>query len=483
MGVVYEVTNYCDEAAVPVLLAYMAGGHLQDMLDTGCFAAAEFEQCAPTTFRSRYLAESQADIDRYLANHAAAMRDDFQKHLPTGVRCERALFTQIWFCLLATMSHTIHFPRSKPQQTLLVESRHGDNVIGGVLAHIPGRVFISFEPANETLATVRTYGSVHGGRGRHLKVDTLPMSKGLKALTLAPYGSWPSAATSLVHVVLHQPHSLRYLSTTADTAFFPSTYDSVLPEDAASRASHLQLIARGTGNLLVHQVSSLDMASLIVENYGAGTVQVHVGGHLDLATSLELQAVGSGPIAIATPSLHTGLLRASASQGSVFVEAHDLSSPFVRSTMSGNGTINYNPTHGICSTHDASMLGNGTIHASALECNRTTVFAPGPGTVIADSGVAVQTTHAGPDSDPLEVTHIGAPRAVVASSPKWQLVPLPPFAPLEVGGAAPLQALAATAPIAMTSAVEAVLLLALAIAVPMAVWTYYKRRAYTPLQP
>ncbi|EQC25169.1 hypothetical protein SDRG_16952, partial [Saprolegnia diclina VS20] len=61
--VVYEVTNYCDAESVTLLLAYMRGGHLQDMLATGCFTKAEFEQCHPTTFRSRYTAPSQAAVD------------------------------------------------------------------------------------------------------------------------------------------------------------------------------------------------------------------------------------------------------------------------------------------------------------------------------------------------------------------------------------------------------------------------------------
>ncbi|OQR85383.1 hypothetical protein THRCLA_23033 [Thraustotheca clavata] len=92
MPIIYEVTNYCDPNAVKTLLEYMTNGHLQDMINTGCFTLAEFEQCSPTQFRSRYTTENQQFIDKYLAEHATSMREDFQKHVPRGVRCERAFF-------------------------------------------------------------------------------------------------------------------------------------------------------------------------------------------------------------------------------------------------------------------------------------------------------------------------------------------------------------------------------------------------------
>ncbi|KAF0689274.1 Aste57867_19253 [Aphanomyces stellatus] len=85
MSVVYEVLVRCEEAKADALSTYMTSRHLPDILKTGCFAAIEFEQSAPGVFRARYKADSQTDLDRYLKDYTAAMRDDFMAHFPSGV--------------------------------------------------------------------------------------------------------------------------------------------------------------------------------------------------------------------------------------------------------------------------------------------------------------------------------------------------------------------------------------------------------------
>ncbi|RQM20351.1 hypothetical protein B5M09_010642 [Aphanomyces astaci] len=66
------------------------------MLDTGCFIKAEFEQCEPPVLRSRYLLASPRDLDRYVAEHAEAMRSDFQVHFPNGIIvCERSTWRTV----------------------------------------------------------------------------------------------------------------------------------------------------------------------------------------------------------------------------------------------------------------------------------------------------------------------------------------------------------------------------------------------------
>ncbi|OQS00766.1 hypothetical protein ACHHYP_02706 [Achlya hypogyna] len=84
-GVVYEVVVRCEASVAARLSEYMTGRHLPQILATGCFAEIEFEQSAPDAFRTRYKADSQADLDRYLAEHTAALRDDFAAHFPSGI--------------------------------------------------------------------------------------------------------------------------------------------------------------------------------------------------------------------------------------------------------------------------------------------------------------------------------------------------------------------------------------------------------------
>jgi len=83
--VIYEVLVRCEEGIAEKLSEYMQSKHLKDILDTGCFASIDFEQTSTNCFRTRYLADSQADLDRYLNEHTVAMREDFVKYFPTGV--------------------------------------------------------------------------------------------------------------------------------------------------------------------------------------------------------------------------------------------------------------------------------------------------------------------------------------------------------------------------------------------------------------
>ncbi|EQC42099.1 hypothetical protein SDRG_00940 [Saprolegnia diclina VS20] len=303
----------------------------------------------------------------------------------------------------------------------------------------------------------------------------------------------------LVHVVLHQPHRLRYLSTTADTVFLPPIHGSVLPSDAVGRRSHVQLTARATGSIYVNEAPPLEIGSLTLENYGSGAVQVQLRSRLAVQTTLEVKTMGTGAIAVATPHLDANLIRTfAASDGDVYLEAATLSVPFLRSTMAGAGDIAYHtPQHAVlCANHDVSMLGEGTIFAGAIMCNRTFVYSTGPGHVIVDGGLVLETTHAGSghtsyaSTPPLSITHIGfGPRAGVQASqdvPRhWTFAPAPPMAPLAVANEMNdevRQALATTTMShALASSVQGVLFVCMAAAVPMLLWTYLKRRNYALL--
>lgn len=91
----YEVTMELDDPSLaPTLERYLIEQHLADVFATGCFADAHFER-GEKVWRTRYTVASQKDLDRYVAEHAPAMRSDFARHFPTGVRLTRAVWEEL----------------------------------------------------------------------------------------------------------------------------------------------------------------------------------------------------------------------------------------------------------------------------------------------------------------------------------------------------------------------------------------------------
>lgn len=93
--VTYEVTTIVESRLVEAYERYMREVHIPDLLATGCFHGAAFTRSAPGRYRVRYEAPSQADLDRYLADHAARLRDDFASHFPTGITASREVWVAI----------------------------------------------------------------------------------------------------------------------------------------------------------------------------------------------------------------------------------------------------------------------------------------------------------------------------------------------------------------------------------------------------
>ena len=88
----YEVTvTLGDPGRGAEFADWMASHHIPGVLGTGCFAGAEFAQLDGTTFRTRYLARTQADLDRYLAGPTEALRADFARAFP-----DASASRQIW---------------------------------------------------------------------------------------------------------------------------------------------------------------------------------------------------------------------------------------------------------------------------------------------------------------------------------------------------------------------------------------------------
>lgn len=94
MSLSYEVVVDLEAGLVEAFQAYMRGKHIPEILETGCFEGARFEQASPTRFRTSYLGTPEG-VDRYLKAHAARFRADFQAHFPEGATPSRNVWSNV----------------------------------------------------------------------------------------------------------------------------------------------------------------------------------------------------------------------------------------------------------------------------------------------------------------------------------------------------------------------------------------------------
>ena len=73
--ITYEITATVDPGLVEAYERYMRERHIPDLLATGCFYGASLARAAPGRYLARYEAESESDLENYLA-HAARLRAD-----------------------------------------------------------------------------------------------------------------------------------------------------------------------------------------------------------------------------------------------------------------------------------------------------------------------------------------------------------------------------------------------------------------------
>jgi len=85
----YEVTLDVEPPLSEVVETYMRRTHIPEIGATGCFLRIRFDRASDTRFRTCYHAETEAALNRYLADHAAAFRADFAKRFPNGVAATR----------------------------------------------------------------------------------------------------------------------------------------------------------------------------------------------------------------------------------------------------------------------------------------------------------------------------------------------------------------------------------------------------------
>jgi hypothetical protein len=93
--ITYEVTVTIEPALAAAFERYMRQAHIPEILATGCFGRIRFERADDATFRTAYMADERAGIERYLRDHTARFREDFARHFPEGVRAERRVWEEV----------------------------------------------------------------------------------------------------------------------------------------------------------------------------------------------------------------------------------------------------------------------------------------------------------------------------------------------------------------------------------------------------
>jgi uncharacterized protein DUF4286 len=96
--VFYEVTLQVDPASAAKVEDHMRSQHIPAIFATGCFQRIHFDRASPARFRTSYQAVGQAQLDRYLQEHAPRFRAEFQAEFPAGVITTRETWTQreVW---------------------------------------------------------------------------------------------------------------------------------------------------------------------------------------------------------------------------------------------------------------------------------------------------------------------------------------------------------------------------------------------------
>lgn len=93
--VLYEVTVEVPEARAAAFVEYMVSRHIEQVIGTGCFTGASFATAGEGHFRTSYSASSRAELERYLRDHAEALRRDFAEHFSEGVRVSREIWMEL----------------------------------------------------------------------------------------------------------------------------------------------------------------------------------------------------------------------------------------------------------------------------------------------------------------------------------------------------------------------------------------------------
>ena len=91
--VVYEITATVALALVPAYERYMRDVHIPALMATGCFRSAALARSSPGRYRIRYEAQSEAELQRYLAGVTEGLRAEFTARFPVGIELSREIWT------------------------------------------------------------------------------------------------------------------------------------------------------------------------------------------------------------------------------------------------------------------------------------------------------------------------------------------------------------------------------------------------------
>ena len=94
----YEVTLQAEAQLVASVEQYMTESHIPHIFGTGCFREIRFSRASAGRFRTAYQANTQADLDRYVQDHAPRFRAEFLERFPDGVNITRETWVQreVW---------------------------------------------------------------------------------------------------------------------------------------------------------------------------------------------------------------------------------------------------------------------------------------------------------------------------------------------------------------------------------------------------
>lgn len=100
--IIYAVTVSVDPSIEGAFLAYMREAHVPDVLATGCFVGQMIyhviEPAHPAGWRTyafHYRAASKADLDRYIAEFAPALRRDVADRFGDRFAASRAVMEEL----------------------------------------------------------------------------------------------------------------------------------------------------------------------------------------------------------------------------------------------------------------------------------------------------------------------------------------------------------------------------------------------------